>query len=92
MAKVAGILSSATLFMLLSGCGGQLISEAQKVANQIVEESTTAATKQIDAAKNDTLEMLKKMQVEDVIVKANEKSEKIPEKVAEEKVASKPEW
>ncbi len=84
MAKVVGIFGAAILFMLLSGCGEKLISDTQKVATLIVEESTTAATKKIDAAKNDTLELLKKIRAEDTIGKPNEKSEKKPDKVTED--------
>lgn len=64
MTKIVAIVGSVIGLTLLSGCGEQLASEAQKAADQITVEATKIATKQIDAFKNDTLEQLKKMRGE----------------------------
>lgn len=50
------------LGLLVSGCGDQLTSEAQKAVEQIKVEASKAATKAIDDIKADAVTRLKKVQ------------------------------
>jgi uncharacterized lipoprotein len=56
MAKIAGIVCAVTVLILLSGCGEQLISEAQKAADQITAEATKSATRKLEEFKKNTLD------------------------------------
>ena len=75
MSKVIGIICSVAVLMLLSGCGEQLTSEAQKAADQIAKEATKTAAKKIDELKNDTLTQLKQMRGEGDKGEAEEKTD-----------------
>lgn len=50
------------LGLLISGCGEQLASEAQKAVEQIKLEASKAAVKAIDDLKSDAVTRLKKVQ------------------------------
>jgi hypothetical protein len=50
------------LGLLVSGCGDQLTSEAQKALEQIKVEASKAAVKTIDDLKTDAVTRLKKVQ------------------------------
>ncbi|HET7832964.1 MAG TPA: hypothetical protein VFK88_08385 [Gallionella sp.] len=77
MARTFGIIGTACMLMLLSGCGEELTAEAKKAADQIAAEATKTATKKIDELKNDTLSQLKQMQGEEKNKgEGGEKSEK----------------
>ncbi len=88
MAKIFGIIGSACVLLLLSGCGDELATEARKASDQIAQEATKAAdqiaaeatktaAKKIDEFKNDTLSQLKQMQGEEKNKgEGGEKSEK----------------
>ncbi len=85
MGKIVGIVCYAMVFMLLSGCGGQLASEAQKAADQIAAEASKTASKKLDEFKNLTLEQLKTMRGEGSGGKAVDKSETKPADAANSK-------
>ncbi len=76
MTKIFGIIGSACVLMLLSGCGEELATEAKKAADEIAKEATKTATKQIEDLKNDTLSQLKQMQGEKDKGEGGEKPEK----------------
>ena len=82
MAKIAGIVCAVTVLILLSGCGEQLISEAQKAADQITAEATKSATRKLEEFKKNTLEQLKLMRGDGSNEEADEKSETKPDKAA----------
>ncbi|MDO8772836.1 MAG: hypothetical protein Q7K57_29875 [Burkholderiaceae bacterium] len=70
--------------LLVSGCGDQLTSEAQKAVEQIQLEASKAAAKTIDGFTIDTVAQLKKMQgVTEKKGKSEEKSNKNGEGVVE---------
>jgi len=92
MAKIAGIVCSATVLMLLSGCGEQLAGEVQKAADQIAVEAAKTASKKLDEFKNSTLEQLKLMREEGGNNKADDKSETKPDEAANTKAAPKSNW
>lgn len=70
--------------LLVSGCGDQLTSEAQKAVEQIKLEASKAAAKTIDGFTIDTVAQLKKMQgVTEKKGKSEEKSNKNGEGVVE---------
>lgn len=70
--------------LLVSGCGDQLTSEAQKAVEQIKLEASKAAAKTIDGFTIDTVAQLKKMQgVTEKKGKPEEKSNKNGEGVVE---------
>ncbi|MDO9196945.1 hypothetical protein [Rhodoferax sp.] len=70
--------------LLVSGCGDQLTSEAQKAVEQIKLEASKAAAKTIDGFTIDTVAQLKKMQgVTEKKGKSEEKANKNGEGVVE---------
>jgi len=70
--------------LLVSGCGDQLTSEAQKAVEQIKLEASKAAAKTIDGFTIDTVAHLKKMHgVTEKKGKSEEKSNKNGEGVVE---------
>jgi hypothetical protein len=92
MAKIIGIVCSVTLLALLSGCGEQLASTAQKVADQITAEAAKTAAQKLDEFKNDTLGQLKLMRGEESNGKTDEKSGRKSDGAANNKTSSKSNW
>lgn len=88
MRKIFGIVCSVAVLMLLSGCGEQLASEAQKAADLIAKEASKTATKTIDDFKNETLSQLKEMRGEGNKGEADEKTENKPDEITDGKTAS----
>lgn len=85
MGNIVGVVCCAMVFMLLSGCGGQLASEAQKAADQIAAEASKTASKKLDEFKNLTLEQLKSMRGEESSGNAVDTSETKPADAANSK-------
>jgi len=81
MAKTVHIVCSATVLLLLSGCGEQLASNAQKAAGQIAAE----ATRKLDEFKDIAREELKSMRGEGSSGKADDKPEAKPRGAANSK-------
>jgi hypothetical protein len=90
MRKMFGIVCTVAVLMLLSGCGEQLASEAQKAADLIAKEASKTASKTIDEFKNDTLKQLKEMRGEGDKGEADEKTGGKPDETTDGKTASKP--
>ena len=85
MAKTVHIVCSATVLLLLSGCGEQLASNAQKAAGQIAAEATRAAARKLDEFKDIAREELKSMRGEGSSGKADDKPEAKPRGAANSK-------
>jgi len=92
MARVVGIICSVAALMLLSGCGEQLASEAQKAADQIAAEATKTATQRLDEFKNATLLQLRQMRGEENNGKADAISGVNPTGTVDAKAVPKPNW
>jgi len=92
MARVVGIICSVAVLMLLSGCGEQLVSEAQKAVDQIAAEATKTATQRLDEFKNATLLQLRQMRGEENNGKTDAISGVKPTGTVDAKTVPKPNW